>query len=64
MAKAEKSIKGGFFKNLMISKEERIDKALDNYEKALNNYKLAKNWLECANVNLECSKLARATKNI
>ena len=61
--KAEKSIKGGVFKNLFSSKGERIDDALQYYEKAINNYKLAKNWTGCAEINLECSKLARANSS-
>jgi hypothetical protein len=41
--KAEEKLKGGFFKNLMTSKDERLDSALENYKKALDNFKLAKN---------------------
>ena len=40
--KAQKSLEGGFFKNIMSSKWERLSKAKDNYEKAINNYKLGK----------------------
>jgi alpha-soluble NSF attachment protein len=61
--KAQKALKGGFFKNMLSSKGERIDEGLENYDKAINNYKLAKNWKECANLNLECAKLARANNN-
>ena len=57
-------MKGGFFKNFMVSKEERIGDALGFYEQALNFYKLAKNWIECANVNLEMAKLAQVDKDI
>lgn len=41
--KAEEKLKGGFFKNMFSSKDERFDKALDNYKSALDNFKLAKN---------------------
>ena len=41
--KAESKLEGGFFKNMMTSKEERFDKALDCYKQALDNFKLAKN---------------------
>ena len=43
--KAEEKIKGGFFKNLVQSREERLDKALDCYKEALDNFKLAKNCI-------------------
>ena len=41
--KAEDKLTGGFFKNMVSSKEERFEKALDCYKEALDNYKLAKN---------------------
>lgn len=41
--KAEDKLKGGFFKNMFTSSDERFDKALDNYKSALDNFKLAKN---------------------
>ncbi len=43
LKKAEKSLKGGFWKNLTSTKEERIDKGLEYYERAINKFKLAKN---------------------
>ena len=57
--KAQKQLKGGFFKNLMTSKEERLDNALEYYEKASNYYKLGKNWKKCAEINTECANIAR-----
>ena len=42
--KADKKIKGSFFKNLFSSKSERFDDARDLYEKAANSYKLAGEW--------------------
>ena len=56
--KAQKSLKGGFLKNLLTSKEERFDQALDYYEKSINYFKLDKNWQKCAEINLECANLA------
>ena len=61
--KAQEKLKGGVFKNLFTSKNERIDEALDYYRKAIDNYKLAKNWFECAMMNLECSKLSVIQKD-
>lgn len=61
--KAQQKLKGGVFKNMFTSKNERIDEALDHYRKALDNYKLAKNWFECAMTNIECSKLADVQKD-
>ena len=45
MTKAESKLQAGFFKSLMSSKEERLEKALDVYKQALDNFKLAKNCL-------------------
>ena len=41
--KAEKKLEAGFFKSLMSSKEERLEKSLDLYKQALDNFKLGKN---------------------
>ena len=60
--KAQKKLKGGVFKNMFTSKNERIDEGLECYRKAIDNYKLAKNWMECALINLECAKLADIQK--
>ena len=43
MKKAEEKLRGGVFKNLMSSKEERMDDGLELYKKAIDNYKLAGN---------------------
>lgn len=60
--KAQKKLKGGVFKNLFSTKNERIDEGLEHYKKAIDNYKLAKNWTECALINLERAKLAQIQK--
>jgi len=41
--KAEEKIRGGVFKNMFTSKDERLDSGLEYYKKAIDNYKLAKN---------------------
>lgn len=61
--KAQEKLKGGVFKNIFTSKNERIDEALDCYKKAIDNYKLAKNWFECAMINMECSKMTELQKD-
>jgi len=43
VSRAERKIKGSFFKNLCSSREERLDSAQILYKKAIDKYKLAKN---------------------
>ena len=55
---AEKKLKGGFFKNLMQSKEDRLDEAKELFQQAANCYKLCKNYdlaVACLKRCIECS---------
>ena len=45
---------GGFLKNLMSSKADRMDEAKELYQQAANCYKLTKNWEEAVQCLLKC----------
>ena len=54
-SKAEKKMKGSFFKNLFSSKSERLDDARDLYEKAANSYKLGSQWEKAGEMYRKCA---------
>ena len=45
---------GGFFKNLTMSKQDRMDDAKELFQQAANCYKLTKNWERAVQANMRC----------
>jgi hypothetical protein len=45
---------GGFFKNLMSSKEDRVDEAKELFQQAANCYKLSKDFEKAVAAFLRC----------
>ena len=54
VGQAEKKLKGGFIKNFMSSKSDRMDEAKDLYAQAANCFKLSKSWEEATTCYLKC----------
>lgn len=55
-------LQGSMFGNLMSSKADRADQALQLFEKAANCYKLAKNFEKSAEMYLKCAECEETMK--